>query len=191
MSLKSYSGTDDGVKTPGTLTESEEKIQLNDKNIAGSATQTIPLVEPVLECPRMFVWCLYCAVLICIEHPVGHKLETIILSEPVCLNCIVLKNEKQKTGATLTRSKIIDAVHISTYISMKCLTKCSAFDKASSLTPNLCTLATFSKNGCIMLYQVPINKLHNLCDEKCKLRTVMTIDNREENFENFMVAGFL
>ncbi|TQS35454.1 hypothetical protein Golomagni_04127, partial [Golovinomyces magnicellulatus] len=200
MSSKSYSSTDDGVKTPGTLTESEEKIQLNGKKIAGSAPQTISLVEPVLDYPSIFVWCLRCSALIRIDYPVGHRMSEITLCSPgdsrffgtVCLNCIEFeKIIPGKNQFPPPRSQIMEYPQEQIYLSFDCVGQSNAFDTASYLTQNSCDHISVTEYGRSLMQHIPIKRIHNLCNAKCRLRTVVTDENRTEDYENFLVAGFM
>ncbi|TQS34188.1 hypothetical protein Golomagni_05438 [Golovinomyces magnicellulatus] len=191
----SHNSSEDGVQTPETVTESIKSLQLNDKKTVDSAEKTTQKVTPALEHPSFFVWCLHCAVLIRIDFPVGHRIENIFSVEPgnVCLNCLELQEKGKKKSQNITepRSQLLNQIEKEIYISPQCVKQCSAFDKASSLTQNIfCELQAFV-HGSYMLCHTPIKRLHNLCDDKCMLRTVVTDRSRKENYENFMVAGFM
>ncbi|RKF81777.1 hypothetical protein GcM3_031023 [Golovinomyces cichoracearum] len=200
MSSKSFSSSDDGMKTPNTVTESKDIIQLNKKESEGPTPQTKLMVVPVLEDPSIFVWCLRCAVLVRIDYPAGHRLDSICSCKPgnslfigtVCLNCVELqeKSNRSNISGVTVRSEIIGS-NAEVYISMKCIPQCSAFKKASSLTQISCIRVYEKMYGSEMLYYASIKRMLNLCDEKAKMRMVVVDQDREENYENFMVAGFM
>ncbi|RKF80277.1 hypothetical protein GcC1_038033 [Golovinomyces cichoracearum] len=197
----SHSSGEDGLQTPETVIESLKSINLNDRESVDCAGETNQKVKPVLALPSMFVWCLRCAVLVRIDYPVGHRIEGICSCKPgdslclstVCLNCLELQEAAKKDCKLILESRS-ELIHISkraVYISPVCLAQSSAFEKAKSLTQISCKNKLQQKLGGSMLYHAPIKEIYNLCDAKCRLRTVVTDRRRTEDYENFMVAGFI
>ncbi|RKF84055.1 hypothetical protein GcM1_146004 [Golovinomyces cichoracearum] len=202
MSLMSYNSSEDGAQTPETVTESLKSIHLNNRETVENAGEKIQKVNPVLALPSMFVWCLRCAVLIRIDYPAGHKIEQGILPckpgeslffSTVCSNCLELQyaGTENRYNSLASRSQLIDRNEEAVYISPQCVEQCRAFEKARSLTQILCEYLIESIYGSSMLYHASIKKIYNLCDAKCRLRTVVTDQRRTEDYENFMVAGFM
>ncbi|RKF66744.1 hypothetical protein GcM3_112020 [Golovinomyces cichoracearum] len=198
----SHSSSEDGAQTPETVTESLKIIHLNDRETVDCAGETNQKVKPVLALPSMFVWCLRCAVLIRIDYPVGHRIEEGILPckpgesiffSTVCSNCLELQDAgtEDSYNSLASRSQLIDRTEEAVYISPHCVEQCSAFEKATSLTQILCEYLIEPIYGSTMLYHASIKKIYNLCDAKCRLRTVVTDRRRTEDYENFMVAGFM
>ncbi|RKF82850.1 hypothetical protein GcM3_020035 [Golovinomyces cichoracearum] len=197
----SHSSSDNGAQTPETVTESLKSIHRNDRETVDCAGETNEKVKPVLALPSMFVWCLRCAVLVRIDYPVGHRIEGISSCKPgdslclgtVCSNCLELQEAAKKDSKIVLapRSELINNSKVAVYISPDCVAQSSAFEKAKSLTQISCKNKLQQILGGSMLYHAPIKKIYNLCDVKCRLRTVVTDRRRTEDYENFMVAGFM
>ncbi|RKF77581.1 hypothetical protein GcM1_218051 [Golovinomyces cichoracearum] len=197
----SHSSSEDGAQTPETVTESLKSIHLNDTKTVDCARKTNQKVKLVPALPSMFVWCLCCAVLVRIDYPIHHRIDdeypcdsgNSLFLTTVCLNCLELKNASKKDGKNglASRSQLIDRTQEAVYISPDCVKKCSAFEKATSLTQISCENQFEIIHGINMSSHASIKELNNLCDEECRLRTVVTDQRRTEDYENFMVAGFI
>ncbi|RKF64070.1 hypothetical protein GcC1_134011 [Golovinomyces cichoracearum] len=198
----SHGSCEDGLQTPETVTEYLKSIHLNDRESVDCAGDTNLKVKPMLALPSMFVWCLHCAVLVRIDFPIGHRIgkeicsckagESLFLST-VCLNCLELQKtgKKDHYNSLASRTKLVDSAHQAVYISPDCVEQSNAFEKAKSLTQISCKSLLTPIYGSHMLYHASIKELFNLCDVKCRLRTVVTDRGRTEDYESFWVAGFM